>query len=143
MLSVILLMATFLHHPASLVQKVYDVGGINLVTNVEMESNFKPTVVRNEGHGWNSYGLGQICNHYHSQYRNNLQKHIEESNRILLDGMRVAKGNFAVAVAHYNGGTHPTAYSFRWGKKVEKKKMQILYYIAWRNMRELGIAGAV
>jgi hypothetical protein len=141
MLSIVVLMATFLHHAPALVQKVYDVGGINLVSNVEMESHFNPTVVRNEGHGWNSYGLGQINNHYHNQYRNNLQKHIEEANRILLDGMRVAKDNFAVAVAHYNGGTNPPPYSFRWGLKVAKKRAEILYYIAWRNNKALEVAG--
>lgn len=140
MLNIVLLMATFLHHPVWLVQKAYDVGGINLVANFEMESNFRPNVVRNEGHGWNSYGLGQINNHYHPQYRNNLQKHIEEANKILLNCMKVAKGNFPIAIAHYNGGTHPPKCSYKWGRKVAEKKRQILYYIAWRQRENLGVA---
>ena len=140
MLSVVVLMATFLHHPVWLVQKAYDVGGINLVTNFEMESTFNPNAERDEGHGWNSYGLGQINNHYHKQYRNNLQKHIEEANNILLYWMKIAKNNFPIAIAHYNGGTYPPEYSFKWGRKVAEKKRQILYYIAWRQMRELGVA---
>ena len=140
MLNIVLLMATFLHHPVWLVEKAYNVGGINLVTNVEMESNFRPNVVRNEGRGWNSFGLCQLNNHYHPQYRNNLRKHLEEGNKFLLDCMKVAKNNFAVAIAHYNGGTHPPKVSYDWGKKVEKKRTQILHYIEWRNNKALGVA---
>lgn len=133
-------MAAFLHHSPVLIQKVYDVGGVDLVANVEMESNFKPWVVRNEGHGWNSFGLCQLNNHYHPQYRNDLKKHLEEGNKILLDCLRKAKGNFALAIAHYNGGTHPPAYSIRWGLKVKEKLRQICYYIVWRNNKALEVS---
>jgi hypothetical protein len=37
-------------------------------------------------------------------------------------------------VARYNGGTHPGAYSVKWGKRVEARRDSLALWL-WRYLR--------
>lgn len=155
-----LLLALYLHRPVDLVSRVYAAGGVDAVAVVEMESHFNPLTERREPQG-SSWGLFQLYDRYHAQHRGNLAAHIRAGVAFLekckqawdsVAGRANDRGvsipftpaspalSFAAAVAHYNGGTHPGAYSLAWGKRVEKKRDELVRWLAWREIRAMETA---
>ena len=125
-----LLLAAYLHRPLFLVEKVYSEGGVDAVAVVEMESRFNPRAWRREPRGHSSWGLFQIDNEWHSQYRGDLDAHIAEGVRILRECEM--GGTFSEAIARYNGGTNHGAYSIAWGKQVEAKRDELSRWL-WNH----------
>ena len=115
------LLSLILHRPPQLVRAVYDIGGIDAVVVVEMESQFCETALCREPQG-TSWGLFQLYDHFHKQYRGDLLMHIVTGVAFLEDCKERAGGNFALAIAYYNGGSKPGAYSIAWGRRVEAKR---------------------
>lgn len=125
------LLALYLHRPPALVGLVYEAGGTDAVALVECESKFNPQAFRIEPRGHSSWGLFQIDNEWHLQWRFNLGKHIEEGARILAE----APGDeLYIKVAHYNGGTYPPAKSWAWGKKVQALRDDMAHWL-WLALR--------
>jgi hypothetical protein len=132
MIECALILATLLHRSPSLIEKVYQSAGLDGVSVVWCESRFVKTALREEPRGHTSWGLFQLNNEWHPQYRNNLNLHIAIGASFLADCKRGR--SFRDAVAVYNGGPKPKAYSIRWGKKVEKKRDNFALYL-WRHLR--------
>jgi hypothetical protein len=130
-----LLLALYLHRDPALVQLVYEAGGVDSVTVVECESNFNPQASRREP-GGTSWGLFQLYDRYHEQYRFDLGKHIEAGAAFLAE-LKAQYPDFATAVAHYNGGKHPGAYSRAWGLKVAAKRGE-LRRVIWTQVYKGG-----
>jgi hypothetical protein len=125
------MLAALLHRPPGLVTTVYAMGGLDAVAVVEMESQFRVTAFRTEPDG-TSYGLFQLYDKYHPQYRYNLLLHITTGVRFLEECK--AGRSYAMAVAVYNGGKCPGEYSLAWGKRVERKRNSLAMYL-WRRLR--------
>lgn len=128
-MTAVLLLAVLLCRDPALVQMVYLEAGVDGVAVVEMESRFNPRAIRREGHGYTSWGLWQLDNQWHPQYRDDLAAHNREGARYLEECKEAANGDFALAVAFYNGGNHPGAYSRAWGKRVEAKRDALLSWL--------------
>jgi hypothetical protein len=132
-----LLLAAYLHRSPALVSTVFDMGGLDAVAVVECESNFNETARREEP-GGTSYGLFQLYDRYHPQYRTDLLMHIVEGVRFLeecKEGRTLAQ-----AVSVYNGGKNPGEYSRRWGKRVERKRDELSRWLAWRELKAMEVA---
>lgn len=133
-----ILLAVYLHRPVPLVDAVFHAGGLDAVAVVEMESNFVPWAERREPRGHSSYGLWQLDDEWHPQYRNDLSAHIAYGTRFL---EKCKQGRtLAQAAAVYNGGGRPGAYSKAWGARVERKRDELARWLRWREIRELGVA---
>jgi hypothetical protein len=131
MIECALLLAALLHRDPNLVSEVYWMAGLDGVSVVECESQFNPRALRVEPRGHTSFGLWQIDNEWHEQYRGNLLLHIDKGAEILRD---CAGRDLSTKVSHYNGGDFPGAYSIAWGKTVEKRRDSLALYL-WRRMR--------
>lgn len=60
-----------------MIQKAYDLGGLDFVTMLECESGFNPLAI---GDSWRSYGLCQINTRWHTvteEYKNSWEVQIE------------------------------------------------------------------
>ena len=131
-----LLLAAFLHRPVAIVKAVYQQGGIDAVAVVECESNFVPTAIRKEPRGFTSWGLFQEDSEWYPQHRGDLNQHIALGVGILQRRMAMAHGVFSIAVAMYNGGKHPEAYSLAWGNYVQKKRGEMMRYLRFRMTKD-------
>ena len=155
-----ILLALYLHRPVDRVAMVYAAGGVEAVAVVEMESHFNPRAERREPQG-SSWGLFQLYDRYHKQHRGDLAEHIRAGVAFLEEcKLRQGRGypvrgseptaerdrlhrpspSFAAAVARYNGGLHPGPYSLAWGRKVEKKRDELVRWLAWREIKAMEIA---
>lgn len=123
------LLALYLHHSAALIQAVYAQGGLDVVAVVECESNFNPRAVRHEPRGFTSWGLFQIDDEWHPQYRGNLQAHICYGVAFLRQCEARAHGNYPAAVSIYNSGS--SVKSLAWGKRVEQKRDALARWLSW------------
>lgn len=139
-------LAIYLHAPQGLVATVYDFAGLDGVAVVFMESRFVETARRREPQG-ESWGLFQLYDKFHPQYRDDLLLHIVTGVAFLNECKDIAPpwyqdvpGFFARAVAHYNGGTHPGAYSWAWGRKVEAKRDELQRWLSWRAVKAMETA---
>ncbi len=132
-----LLLAAYLSRPPALVQLVYDRAGVDGVAVVECESQFYPQALRREPRNHTSWGLWQIDDEWHPQYRFDLGKHNEEGARIWEEALAQAGGDFTRGVAHYNGGKHPGEYSRAWGLKVAAKRGE-LRRVIWTQVYKGG-----
>ena len=129
------LLACFLHltgPKAELVEKVWLAGGVDAVALVWMESNFNPRAWRREPRGHTSFGLFQIDDEYHPQWRGDLMRHIAEG-QLFLDECKARTPNLRWAVARYNG-------SLAWGIRVEAERDELVRWLSWRALRELEVA---
>jgi hypothetical protein len=70
-----MLIAMLLGRPAGLVSTVYAMGGLDAVAVVYYESRFNERAWRREREG-SSFGLFQLYDKYHEQYRDDLLLHI-------------------------------------------------------------------
>ena len=123
---VVLLLAMLMKRPPALVDAVFHSGGLECVAVVEMESNFSPRALRREPRGHTSYGLFQINDEWHPQYRYSLSAHIAEGVKIWRD---CPGDTVAIKVSHFNGGTFPGEYSIQWGQRVQRKYDSLAMYI--------------
>jgi hypothetical protein len=125
-----ILIALLLHRPIGLVGTVYEMGGLSAVVVVEYESEFCITSYRKEKDGF-SYGLFQLYDKCHEQYRDDLLLHIVYGVRFWRECM--AKGKtIARAYSYFNSGNART--SIEKGREVQRKYDSLAKYI-WRRMR--------
>jgi hypothetical protein len=127
-----IVLGLLLHRSPLLIEEVYRSAGLDGVAVVWCESTFVTNAVRIEPRGHNSYGLFQLNNEWHPQYRDNISLHIATGSAFLAS-CKLGR-EFSDAVAVYNGGLKPKAYSIRWGKKVEAKRNNFALYL-WRHLR--------
>jgi len=144
-----ILLALYLHAPVGLVTVIYDTSGLDGVALVWCESRFNPRALRREPRGHTSFGLFQLDDEYHKQYRGNLTAHIAEGERFLEEckggrerhsTVSPAGGrsgghapSLSLAVARYNG-------SLAWGLIVEAKRDELARWLAWRWVKDEEIA---
>ncbi len=140
---IVLWLCIYLHAPQYLVEKVYLRGGLDDVAVVTMESQWNPHAFRYERDRsgkiiGTSYGLQQLFDKCHSQYRNDIDAHIAEGVRWL---MKCEQGNdFERAVSMYNSGS--PAGNLAWGHLVNAKRDELARWIHWRQILELEVAHA-
>ena len=134
------LLACFLHltgPKAELVEKVWLAGGVDAVAMVWMESRFDPQAERIERDKQGrmigtSFGLYQLFDKYHPQWRGDLMRHIA-GGQLFLDECKARTPNLRWAVARYNG-------SLAWGIRVEAERDELVRWLSWRALRELEVA---
>ena len=127
-----MLLAAYLHHPLDYVEKVYIAGGVDAVALVECESCFNPKAIRREKRGHTSWGFYQLDDEFHPQWRGNLLRHIAEG-ELFFEDCKTKARDFRHAVLRYNG-------SLTWACCVERKRNELLYWLRWRERRDLGVA---
>ena len=143
------LLAAYLHRPAPLVELVFEAGGLDAVAVVQAESRFFPQASRYERDRYGriigtSWGLFQLFDRYHPQWRYDLGKHIAEGAAFLAKCKRdeafyeahyvagygawatwseaglaqmMREADFAAVVSRYNSGSPFGAWA--WGKRVQ------------------------
>ena len=126
-----LLLATLLGAPPDLVTAVYDIAGLDGVAVVWCESRFNPRACRREPAG-SSWGLWQLYDKYHNQYRNDLWQHLVTGAAFLEECKEKAGGDFVKAVSIYNSGS--ATRSLRWGYRVKRERDRLGWWL-WRGMR--------
>jgi hypothetical protein len=126
-----MLLATLLNVSPVLVDKVYRAAGIDGVAVVWCESSFNPKSCRREPDG-TSYGLWQLYDKYHAQFREDVEAHIYAGAAFLARCKEKAGGNFVKAVSIYNSGS-PTR-SQKWGKRVVGVRDALAHYL-WFRLR--------
>ncbi len=144
---IVLWLCVYLHASQYLVEKVYLRGGLDDVAVVTMESQWNPHAFRYERdrHGkiiGTSYGLQQLFDRYHPQYRNDLDAHIREGVDWLSDCKMVETVglDFSDAVAIYNGGWQPGKDARSWGLKVQAKRDELARWLWWRWVKSEQVA---
>lgn len=118
-----LLIAIFLHHPPDYIQCVLEIGGIDAVAVVEYESRFNPRAWRREIDG-TSWGLFQLYDKCHKQYREDILLHIVAGTEFLAECKKVSGGSLARAYSIYNSGT--SWISIKKGRQVERLRDRLL-----------------
>jgi len=106
----IVLISLALHRPQPLVARVYDAAPVDPVLAcavVETESWFKPTAWHanrdKAGKVWSTdYGLYQLCDAFHPQYRNDLYAHVRYGGALVARLEIAAGGDRWKALAKYN-----------------------------------------
>src|SRR5271157_766489 len=78
-----LMLAALLGRDPHSVDAVWQAGGLDAVAVVECESHFNERALRREPRGHTSWGLFQIDDEFHPQYRDDLLLHIVEGVRFL------------------------------------------------------------
>ena len=131
MIEAAFLLSLFLHRDLALVRAVYEIGGIDAVAVVEMESRFNPTACRREPDG-SSFGLWQLYDKYHDQHRNNLYQHIITGAAFLEECKVRAGGDFVRAVSLYNSGS--MTKNRKWGERVKRERNRLEWWLL-RRMR--------
>ena len=126
-----ILLATLLNVSPVLVEKVYRAAGLDGVAVVWCESSFNPKACRREPNG-TSWGLWQLYDLWHEQYRTDQEKHIESGAVFLQLCKDKAKGDFVKAVSIYNSGS-PTR-SRPWGSRVVGLRDSLAHYL-WLRLR--------
>jgi hypothetical protein len=124
MLAEAVLIASLLHRPLYLVDAVYNAGGVDATALVECESHFNAHAWRREIRGHSSWGLFQLDDEYHPQWRDNVLRHIAEG-VLFLDDCKAKAPRLRYAVMLYNG-------SLAWGIEVERKRDYIVRWI-WNH----------
>ena len=129
----VILLATYLHRPPALVDLVWQAGGLDAVALVEAESHFNPHALRIEPRGHSSWGLFQLDNEWHLQWRGDIAKHVQDG-AAFLDACELASGgDFAAAVSIYNSGTRNG--NLAWGFYVKAKRDDMAHFL-WLMLRE-------
>jgi hypothetical protein len=130
--TIALALSLLLHQPYGLVETVYYFSGIDGVAVVTMESQWNARAWRREPRGFTSWGYFQIDSEWWPQYREDILLHLAQGAAILAECKVKARGDFALAVAIFNGGEHPCSYSLWWGRKVKDKRDSLM--LAVRRM---------
>ena len=126
-----LLLSLLLSCDPALVTAVYDLAGIDGVAVVWCESQFNRKAVRQEPEG-TSWGLWQLYDKYHNQYRHDLWQHLVTGAAHLVECKETAGGDFVRAVSIYNSGS--ATRSLRWGERVKRERDRLEWWL-WRRMR--------
>jgi hypothetical protein len=145
-----LLIAMLLGRPAGLVSTVYAMGGLDAVAVVYYESRFNERAWRREREG-SSFGLFQLYDKYHEQYRDDLLLHIvtgvafleECKNGAAFPGVSITgleqrnirsqpRLSLARAYSIYNSGS--PRRSIAKGREVEKLRAAMEWWI-WMHLR--------
>ena len=113
-----LVLSAYLHRPFDYVNRVWQAGGLSAVTVVWCESQFTPTALRREPRNHTSWGLFQIDDEWHPQYRRDLAAHIREGSAFLAQCLEEGQ-SLGRSVGIYNSGSvggNPrwSAYVVRW-----------------------------
>jgi hypothetical protein len=127
-----LLIALLLHRPPGLVSTVYEMAGLSGVCVVEYESQFNDHAFRREELGGTSYGLWQLYDRCHEQYRSDILLHIVAGVFFWSKCMEKGNGSIARAYSIYNSGS-PTR-SIEKGRAVARRYESWELYL-WRRMR--------
>ena len=122
-----LLLASFLHAPAGLIATVYDMGGIDAVAVVTFESQWNVRAWRVEVRGHTSFGLFQLDDEWHPQYRDDVLLHIATGVEFLGECKSVSGGSLARAFSIYNSGT--SWRSIAKGREVEKLRAAMEWWL--------------
>jgi hypothetical protein len=130
-----LMLAALLHRPAPLVDAVYQYAGLDGVAVVEYESQFHDRAFRIErdADGWaigTSWGLWQLFDRCHKQYREDLLFHIVTGAEFWAK-CKAGRG-IAEAYSVWNSG-NPRS-SLAKGKVVERKRDAMAMFL-WRRLR--------
>ena len=122
---VALMLALLLHRPPGLVSTVLEMGGIDAVAVVECESQFNPSAWRREPEG-TSWGLFQLYDKFHPQYRDDLLLHIATGVEFLEKCKLDAGGNFTRAISLYNSGW--LFGNVKWADHVKRVRDNLAWY---------------
>ena len=126
-----LLIAMLLGRPPGLVSTVYDMAGLSGVVVCEYESQFNERAWCRESAGGTSFGIWQLYDKFHPQYRDDLLLHLvygaEFWKACVAKGGTIARG-----YSLYNSG-NPWR-SIEKGRAVESKYKSLSMYL-WRRMR--------
>ena len=125
-------LAAYLHASPMLVKSVFDAGGLDAVAVVTCESQWCEHAWRREPEYHTSYGLFQLNDGYHPQYRDDLLMHIVTGLEFLNE-CKAKTYTLARAVELYNG-------SYAWGVVVERKRDELVRWLRWRWIREQEVA---
>jgi hypothetical protein len=135
--TLLLALALSLNAPPSLVDIAFEmaesggISGFDLCVMIDCESQFEEEAIRREKDG-TSYGLGQLYDKYHEQFRGDVILHLVETIRTFRDD---CPGNcLSERVAHYNGGIYPKRAAKAWGRYVERRRDSKLLEV-WRRVR--------
>jgi hypothetical protein len=131
MMEAAFILSLLLHRDLDLVWAVYEAGGVDAVAVVECESEFNWKAVRRESEG-TSWGLFQLYDKYHKQYRNDLYQHIVTGAQFLEECKEKAGGDFVAAVSLYNSGS--LTKSRKWGERVRRERDRLEWWLL-RRMR--------
>jgi hypothetical protein len=125
------MLATPMHRPADLIAEVYWMAGLEGVAVVEYESRFNPCACKREVKGGTSWGLWQLWDRYHKQYRSDALLHMGTGSAFWKNCMAKG-GTVARAYSIYNGGN--PYRSIAKGRAV-KRKLDSLTLFVWRHLR--------
>lgn len=126
-----LLLAILLHRDPALVSAVYTMGGLDAVVVVEHESQFHERAWRKEPEG-TSYGLFQLYDLCHKQWREDVLLHIATGVGFLEKCKAQSGGNLARAYSRYNSGNERTSLAV--GKRLERRRDSLALWL-WRHLR--------
>ena len=129
---IVAVLAMYLHQPAPLVDLVYAAGGIDAVAVVQCESHFHPQAMRLEPRGHSSWGLFQLDNEWHLQWRYDLGRHIKDGAAVLAECETKTHGDFAAAISIYNSGSQIKALA--WGRHVARVRDDLAHWL-WMALR--------
>lgn len=124
--------ALLLRVPYGPVEVAYAMAGLDGVAVITCESQWNQMAFRHEPRGHTSWGLWQIDNEYHEQYRGDLLLHLVAGAVIWRDCLEKACGNFTLAVRLYNSGSRLGGLA--WSDVVRSKRDTLAIYL-WRKMR--------
>ena len=132
-----LILAAYLHRPPVMVEMIYAAGGTDAVAVVECESQFNPQAFRYEKNRsgriiGTSWGLFQLFDRYHAQWRYDLGRHIAEGAAFLAECEAKTHGDFAAAVSLYNSGSPSKALA--WGRHVARVRDDLAHWL-WMALR--------
>jgi hypothetical protein len=125
------MLAAAMNRPADLIAEVYWMSGLEGVAVVEYESQFNPRAYRREAAGGTSWGLWQLWDKCHKQYRDNLLLHCGTGASFWKACLR-SGGTVERGYSLYNSGS--PWRSIEKGKCVERKYNSLRMYL-WRRMR--------
>jgi hypothetical protein len=125
-------LAAYLHAPLGPVKTVWELGGLDAVAVVTCESQWQEHAWRRESGHHTSWGLFQINDGYHRQYRDDLLMHIV-TGVSFLNECKARTKTLAGAIVLYNG-------SYAWGLTVERKRDELVRWLLWRWIKSEGIA---
>lgn len=129
-----MMLSLLFNKPYGIVETGLYFAGVDGTAVLSMEGQFNPKAFRREPRGHTSRGPWQIDDEWWPQWPNDLMLHLAQGAAIWKMYSDQHPNDFAMAVACYNGGDHPGAYSRWWGRKVKARRDSIELYI-WRHLR--------
>jgi hypothetical protein len=131
MIECALMLAMMLNRPPGLVATVFDMAGLEGVVVCDFESQFNPKALRREECGGTSFGLWQLWDKCHEQYRSDLLLHMVTGAEFWKTCMDKG-GTVARAYSIFNSGS--PWRSIEKGRIVERRCESLRLYL-WRRVR--------